>query len=629
MAEKEAGLVATILSVSEEEEHEAQESSTRADDIATAVMMDTARFDPVLSKEATLYLRKQSALVDLQLHYFDEERRLATEAANRKRFFDHMRMRSQVFLSLVTAVVVAIAVVMVVDAIRSKNVVIDSFDTPRSLLDQGITGKTVAAGILDVLSNIQRATRGSAEKRKLSNSWTDEIKVAVPDTGLSVGQIQHLLKTRFGHDQIFGGDLLLNGKGELTLTVRGTNIQAKSFTDPTKNLDKLLTQAGEYVYSQSQPGLWVNYLSTAGRFDDAINFAKNVYPTLAQGEKFYVLNGWGIAIINKGGKGSPQEAMPLFQEVIRLDRTAWQAYANLMLVLASSGREEDGVRVEKDMATRAGGRPGAAAETYYTIYDSVVWDLPALIASAEADMAAHEGVGSRSGTDSIASLGLASTKAYAHDVQGAAILLKTTPLNKTVLTDVATYAATAAWIAEENGDLNEASRQWDAFSLAYVDPAVFANAPQSVCFSATTYEKTGQHAKADAALEAPLKESGYSTFVDCYRFRGDVLDLRGDWKGAKGWYEKAIKLVPSSPAGYYSYGLALARHADPAGAVAQFTLANQKGPHWADPLRAWGDVLRMQGKTTLALEKYDAALKYAPKWEHLIEARRSAAVKKS
>jgi hypothetical protein len=43
----------------------------------------------------------------------------------------------------------------------------------------------------------------------------------------------------------------------------------------------------------------------------------------------------------------------------------------------------------------------------------------------------------------------------------------------------------------------------------------------------------------------------------------------------------------AAPAGYYSWGLALARHGDLDGAKAKFTDANQRGPHWADPLKAW------------------------------------------
>jgi tetratricopeptide (TPR) repeat protein len=86
-----------------------------------------------------------------------------------------------------------------------------------------------------------------------------------------------------------------------------------------------------------------------------------------------------------------------------------------------------------------------------------------------------------------------------------------------------------------------------------------------------------------------------------------------------------VKLAPSIPAGYYSWGLALARHGDLDGAAAQFRDANQKGPHWADPLKAWGDVLLKQNKSKEALAKYDAALKYAPKWQQLQDARAQAA----
>jgi hypothetical protein len=39
-----------------------------------------------------------------------------------------------------------------------------------------------------------------------------------------------------------------------------------------------------------------------------------------------------------------------------------------------------------------------------------------------------------------------------------------------------------------------------------------------------------------------------------YRFRGDVLDLRGDWTGAQQWYAKAVELAPSIPSGYFATG---------------------------------------------------------------------------
>jgi tetratricopeptide (TPR) repeat protein len=146
-----------------------------------------------------------------------------------------------------------------------------------------------------------------------------------------------------------------------------------------------------------------------------------------------------------------------------------------------------------------------------------------------------------------------------------------------------------------------------------------------MCWAAPTYQRTGQPAKADAALDAPMKAVGIGQFVDCYRFRGDVLDLRGDWTGAQAWYAKAVQLAPDIPSGNYSWGMALARHGDLAGAAARFAAANQAGPHWADPLKTLGDVLMRQGQAKAALAKYDLALKYAPLWKQLHQARDAAA----
>ena len=63
--------------------------------------------------------------------------------------------------------------------------------------------------------------------------------------------------------------------------------------------------------------------------------------------------------------------------------------------------------------------------------------------------------------------------------------------------------------------------------------------------------------------------------------------------------------------------------------MAEFNDANQRGPHWADPLKAWGDLLAKQGRTKEAPAKYDEALKYAPNWKQLHEARESVARQKS
>jgi len=621
MAEKEGGLIEGVLGAGETEEREAEESSSRADDVATVVMMDAARFDPELSSEAKEYLRDQRALIKLQVHHFDEERRLAIDAAKRKRFFDHVRMSFQVFLTLIVAGIGFAAILMVWDAAHSKSVVIDLFDTPHALAETGVTGKTVSAGLLDVLSKIQIASRDGGAARVLSSAWGNEIAVEVPETGLSIGQIETALKARFGHDQHIDGDLVQSKTGGLALTVRGNDVPARTFTNDMGDLDKLLSEAGEYIYSQSQPVNWTCYLVNNGRPDEAIPFIHKVYNGLDASEKPRMLIYWAGAILTKGNAGAARQTLPLLFESLRLQPDFWAGYFNLTGTLAMVGDEEGVVRMGKQMMQVAGGRPGRAGDGLYSNYDAVVQDWAAVNNAYIVNMKLSGGLGTNASGGGAASLNAGLTEAFRHDILSATQYVATADVNPRNLPDVAIAAMDKALLAEEISDLTNAAREWDVLAVAYANPTVSTFNPANMCFAAPTYEKTGQAAKADAALDAPMKAVGISTFVDCYRFKADVLELRGDWAGAQEWYAKAIKLGPSIPSVYYSYGMALMKHGDLNGAAQQFKLAIEKGPHWADPLKASGDVLARQGHLAEALDKYDDALKYSPNWTQLKQAR--------
>jgi tetratricopeptide (TPR) repeat protein len=240
--------------------------------------------------------------------------------------------------------------------------------------------------------------------RALSNAWTNDIAIDLPETGISIGQLQRVLKARFGHDLHVDGELVQTNKGGLALTVRGSGILPKSFTNETGDLDKLLTQAGEYIYGQSQPGLWANYLFNAGRYDEAIHFCQTSYAAASQSERPYLLNYWAASISGKGDAGANDEALALWRETVRLKPDYWVGYSNIMAGLQSTGSEEEAVRVGEQMKKHAGGRPGRASEDLYSNYDALVWDLQSSRASLLADMETNGGfgtLGSPSGTESL------------------------------------------------------------------------------------------------------------------------------------------------------------------------------------------------------------------------------------
>jgi predicted negative regulator of RcsB-dependent stress response len=621
------GLLGGILGEeAEKPEVEAAESLAGAEAFAAAVAARLSGNDPGVARKTEIFLEKQARLLEIQAEHLEDEHALRLgqledqkrESALRRTGI-RIRIVSQLFFALL-AIVIGVGIIdLFRDALTSRSVVIDAFETPPALAASGLNGKVVAAGLLDVLTKIQTATKSSAQRRHLSNAWTSDIAIEVPETGISIGEIERILRNRFGHDQHIDGDLLALKNGGLALTVRGTGILPKTFTDPDGDLEKVLTEAAEYVFGEAQPAQFASYLLDHRRIDEALRFCQAAYATADPAERPYLLNVWGDVIADAGGTEATLQALALWRESIRLDPEFWVGYNNIMYALGTLGDEEGLVQAAEQLIKRAGGRPGRAPEHMYQNYDQEVYNLQAGLASEIADIEMHGGIGTTASVGA-QNLQVAQWLILLHDLDAAALRLSTTPVDAKRPADVAVAASDRAQLAEARGDLKAAAQAWDAFAVPNADPSVASSLANQICYAAVTYEKTGQSAKADAALDVPNNLH----FVDCYRFRGDVLDLRGDWSGAQSWYQNAVTLGPNLPAGYYSWGVALARHGDLSGAVEKLRLANQKGPHWADPLKVWGDVLMRQGQTRLAVEKYDEAIRYAPNWQQLKEARAAA-----
>jgi tetratricopeptide (TPR) repeat protein len=620
------GMLGGILGGEDEKpEIEAPESLAGADAFAAAVAARLSGNDPGVARKTEIFLDKQAQILETQNEHLKQEHALRLAhlrhqlgEENIRRLGLRLRVGFQLFLVLAATVIGIGVVVMIHDAVTSRRVVIEPFDAPPALAARGLTGKVIAGGLLDQLSHLQDATRSSFAARNLTSAWSNDIRLSVPETGISISEISRLLRERFGHDVRIDGDVTETPTGGLALTVRGNGVPPKTFDGSATELPKLTVEGAEYVYSKSQPARWASYLATAERYEEAIAFCRTALASADPAERPGILNSWAIAIQNTGG--SNREALTLFRAAVKLQPDYWVAHSNVMNALMVDGDEEGAWRAGEDMRTAAGGRPGRAPENQYVNWDYLTWNLKAWLDATVANVEANAGVGT--GTNA-AGPTIADVQARMHDSEAADLALKTTKEDPHDPTIGATTHFVRGRLAAEAGDGASAAAEMEAYGKAYADPAVSSNNPGYHCWIAPAEEAAGHPDKADALL----KTAG--TFVDCYRFRADILDGRGDRMGAQKAYAEAVALAPDLPAAYYSWGVTLAKHGDLAGAEAKFKDANHRGPHWADPLKAWGDVLASQGKIKEALAKYDEALKYAPKWKQLHEARDVVAKQKS
>ena len=124
------------------------------------------------------------------------------------------------------------------------------------------------------------------------------------------------------------------------------------------------------------------------------------------------------------------------------------------------------------------------------------------------------------------------------------------------------------------------------------------------------------HMERYAAAEARLKP----TPADCYpclRARAQVAEMQKQDARADFWFARATAVGPSLPYAESEWGRALLDRGQPDAAIEKFKLANQKGPHFADPLEGWSEALLGKNQSHLALAKFAEANKYAPNWGRL------------
>jgi tetratricopeptide (TPR) repeat protein len=126
-----------------------------------------------------------------------------------------------------------------------------------------------------------------------------------------------------------------------------------------------------------------------------------------------------------------------------------------------------------------------------------------------------------------------------------------------------------------------------------------------------------------AEAEAVFKRTG--NWALCTALHGDVLEDAGDLAGAERIWAEGLRLGPDLSPVYLHRGISEMNRGDFAHAGADLATATNKSPHWADTWKAWGDLLVREHRSKQALAKYDEALKYAPAWAALHEARRAAA----
>ena len=523
----------------------------------------------VLRKQSTL-LSRQSILTGWQI---------ASERAS---------FALKVLTGVAGVAVASALAAMAWQASRSDGLVVEAFSVPPALVSRGATGEVVARGVLDRLGELDRAAN-SLQSVRIADAWTQDTKIEVAQTGVSLDDVQRLLRRWLGHETHLTGEVVQTATG-VRITARTGVGRTVTAEGSAEQLPELARQAGEALFRQARPVQYAEYLYRGGRWAEAKPLLTQVLQT-SDDPLTRAAAANALGAITAYSEFRPAEGIEWFRRAAEGPNRLRGAVAlrNAAVVAEALGHSRESIILLRQALKRVGREPGAVAEWYRA-------GLRANLAASEFDyhtaarlLRPHVGR-ANAGTGGNYRNTYSVYLAALHDTT-AARRLTATP-HPTVEFNAENWPVTLA-IARAmraQGDASPLTLALEAFSLVQL----------------------GQPEAAQRVIA--------TTAVDCFSCavtRAMILSRRGDTVGAEEAFGAAERLYPGQIIGLLYWGRERLGRGDAQGALQVFRRAEKLAPRFADPAVWSGEALLALGDDKAAEEAFRKAAPLAPRWGRL------------
>lgn len=582
---------------------------------ATALAMNEAAHDPSVGAEAANFLREQLALTKLQVEHFDAEHRHTIDGTRISRALEAMKLVMQGAITLVLIGAATLLASMIWSASRDHSLVIERFAVPPDLAEHQINGEQLAGLVADKLATLTAQSASFRADATFQTDWGNDINIEVPGAGISLGEVDRLLRTRIGHQTRIGGTLYHEGS-DLRLSLRAGSGEAANVAGTANDIDALAQKAAEAITAQTQPYRYSKYLEFAGRTDEAMAVARKLAATGPVEEQ-----AWAWAqISNLLSKVDVLAARAAGYRAIRLNpdlALAWLNTSNCEALLGHAQTSLDLVSKSVELSSHGGGGlseigistggvlnrgfvalsrgdPGAAATIFrqrnVLIYHNLAGVLPTNLSAALA--ALHDISGSARVPDVTSDAGAISVL-YINDTYLAPAYARATNLDDW-----------PAALAAAQSQLDALAKQPEGPELARLARERFV-----LPHLAWALVELGRRDEA-RAIAATLPTDCYQ----CLRTRAWVMGRTGDMATANRDFAAAIASNPRLVFADLEWGRLLLLRGDISKAEAHLRRATELAPNFADPRKYLGDTLFAERRFKEAATNYAAAAQYAPRW---------------
>ena len=561
-------------------------------------------------EKADQLIDEHTELLAMQKAQLREEERFTLSHLKFRRFSDHAKSALEVAVGLVILLIVCALGAMVWNAAHDRDLVVEAFSVPPDMAQTGLTGSVLAARVLDRFGEMQNETfsivQGAGSYR---GDTVEQVRVEIPETGISIGELDHYLRLWLGNETHVTGDVVHTPHG-LALTVRYGAQPGATFEGSGGDLDRLVQQAAEHVFAAARPLRYIDYLAFRQRFAEA----ETILPALAMRGNDHARSlayaSWASLLMSKGDMYGERDKA---QVAVRLD----SGNASALALLAGA---EDNLEHEEGAFDNLNATIRHAQRSSRDFLDPGTQSSMPVFWALFRDEEAGDFAGAISAITGAAAKGLpyyanhhALDSALNHDPDQARRVIAFIPQNRhgkpnfdVPLAEMVIDAETGDWPdaaragARTNSMMEQAGgRGWEERRDVW-----------------PLWAEAMAHA-GDVAAAEKLIAGTPPDCDDCARKRGRIAAIKHDWAGAAHWFAIVSARSPSIPFADTDWGEMLLAKGDPDAAIVKFAAAHAKSPHFADPLELWGEALIGKNRSDLALAKFAEANKFAPNWGRL------------
>jgi tetratricopeptide (TPR) repeat protein len=542
----------------------------------------------------------------------------------------------RLLLAAASLTVAGVLVALVWSASLADGLIIEAFETPPDIAAQGYSSSALAAQLLDRLNRMQRETVADRSATVLREARDADVKIEIPTTGVSLGELDRWLRATLGHETAVRGELVKLETGPqapaLALSVRIGGQPGVQIVSPSRDVNELLERGAEEVFKTRDLARYLAWLVQRGRFDDARAHAQALAEIGPAAQRSVALD----ALAYYGG--TTENMLRLERRAVQLDPSncsAWNGVGNGAHTIgrveearAAWARAIDCFETQKGLSP-AGRRLNLTLNRMNVMnVQGARWDAlqqscillgvrpctPAAIeAAARGGLAGNETDPNFHHRLRVTTRILAAERAPSAAARLLPFQAPADPMAPIAREWLITRGFVAV-AAEDWPSLLDAAAQLDAHMAAQraAGTMVGRGLAWPIMFRPLALARLGRQAEAEATAAALPADCYF-----CLVVRAQVAAAKGDRATAERWFAEAIRQGPFTAYGYAEAGAARLAWGDPDGALAVARAGHKASPRAAGPLEVWGEALLAKGKARDAAARFAAAAPYSPLWGHL------------